>query len=302
MDDMYDEGTPRDLVEQLVLNGLLSLADERSNKLFKQQASANNNSKIGSPTRWLHSKVGKDPDDDDVDVVDFNNKEPNASTNSNINNNNQNNIKELEAMNNLGQSLVDGRAAYATEVLSIIGTHSLNSFAGSLLTRFSYKQDRIKDSFVIKFNDEIRDIENKDILSSLNLLNIASLSPSIVVSTYTYQLDIGKNNTDNTTINSRVTSGGSAGGSNGRGDNSDLDSLSSAGITNNVVWKTYEDNSQTKADPSGSRKKPSVGVIDPPNNGNPPNKYADRDSNDNVIEDTRNNVDYGATIHLVFDI
>jgi hypothetical protein len=130
------------------------------------------------------------------------------------------------------------------------------------------------------------------VLSSLNLQNIAALSPSIEVNAYKYQVEINKNNTDNTTIsNSRVTSGGTAGSGSDNGSN-DMDSLSSAGITNNVGWKAYEDNSQTKADPSGSRKKPSVGVIDPPNNEKPP-KFTDRDSDDNVIEDTRNYVDYG---------
>ena len=167
-------------------------------------------------------------------------------------------------------------------------THTLTHLLIHLLTH----SGGISDSFKSKFSDEIRVIENKDVLSSLNLQNIAALSPSIEVNAYKYQVEINKNNTDNTTIsNSRVTSGGTAGSGSDNGSN-DMDSLSSAGITNNVGWKAYEDNSQTKADPSGSRKKPSVGVIDPPNNEKPP-KYTDRDSDDNVIEDTRNYVDYG---------
>ena len=129
---MYEEGTPRDLVERLVLNGLLALADEKANKLYKQ-SNANTIIKNISPTRLLQEneyigdtsipKVSKDPDEDDVDLSALNNeKEFNSPTKNNINNKNQNQIKELEVVNTMGQSLVDGRAAYASEVLSIIGT------------------------------------------------------------------------------------------------------------------------------------------------------------------------------------
>jgi|LauGreSBDMM110SN_4_FD.fasta_scaffold320016_1 hypothetical protein len=145
---MYEEGTPRDLVERLVLNGLLALADERANKLYKQ-SNANTIIKNISPTRSLFQeneyigdtsipKVSKDPDEDDVDLSALNDeKEFNSPTKNNINNKNQNQIKELEVVNTMGQSLVDGRAAYASEVLSIIGT-SIHSHTYSLTHSLTY--------------------------------------------------------------------------------------------------------------------------------------------------------------------
>jgi len=143
---MYEEGTPRDLVERLVLNGLLALADERANKLYKQ-SNANTIIKNISPTRSLFQeneyigdtsipKVSKDPDEDDVDLSALNDeKEFNSPTKNN--NKNQNQIKEIEVVNTMGQSLVDGRAAYASEVLSIIGT-SIHSHTYSLTHSLTY--------------------------------------------------------------------------------------------------------------------------------------------------------------------